>query len=242
MKVKVGTCGFPAAREKLFSSVDAVEIQQTFYHPPEEKTLKRWKEEAKGRVEFAVKAWQLITHPASSPTYKKLKGEMREKISSIAEKVGFFRFTKEVMRAYEETLLCCEAVEARILLFQTPSSFKQVEENIENLEKFFEKVNRPKGITFVWEPRGRWDMKVLREIADGCGLIIGGDPLGGGYLLGNLLYIRLHGIDGYKYRYTQEDFKNLGEMVGNKRGYVMFNNVNMFEDAVKFKKFLERRG
>ena len=49
-----------------------VEIQQTFYEPPREATMRRWRAQARSDFEFTIKAWQLVTHDASSPTYRRL--------------------------------------------------------------------------------------------------------------------------------------------------------------------------
>lgn len=239
MKIRIGTCGFPAEKEKLFSELDVIEIQQTFYHPPQIETLKKWKESAGQRVEFTLKAWQLITHPSSSPTYKRIKGDLKQNLPKISDKIGFFKNTKEVFKAYDKTLECCEAVGGRVILFQTPASFRETEENINNIKNFFEKAFRPQGIFFVWEPRGRWSTKILRELSKECKVFVGGDPFGGGYLIGEFLYLRLHGIEGFRYRFKEEDFRKIREIIGNKKGYVMFNNISMFEDALKFKKFLK---
>jgi uncharacterized protein YecE (DUF72 family) len=241
-KIKVGTCGFPASKEKLFSEVDVIEVQQTFYHPPEIETLKKWRDLGEGKVEFTLKAWQLITHLPSSPTYKRIKGELKEKIPKISDELGFFKNTKEVFRAYERILECCEALGATAIIFQSPSSFKPVDENIRNLREFFKKVFRPEKVLFVWEPRGKWDKTLLKELSRDCKILIGGDPLGGGYLMGNVLYLRLHGIGGYRYKFTEDDFRNISKIIGNKNAYVMFNNISMFEDAVRFKKFLKKGG
>src|ERR671929_9964 len=51
-----------------------VEVQQTFYEPPRDATLLRWRRQAPLRFEFTLKAWQLVTHEASSPTYLRLHG------------------------------------------------------------------------------------------------------------------------------------------------------------------------
>jgi len=50
-----------------------VEVQQTFYQIPRIATGKRWREEAPPDFEFTMKAWQLITHEPSSPTYRRLR-------------------------------------------------------------------------------------------------------------------------------------------------------------------------
>ncbi|MCS7369608.1 MAG: DUF72 domain-containing protein, partial [archaeon GBS-70-058] len=62
------------------------------------------------------------------------------------------------------------------------------------------------------------------------------------------LYFRLHGIGGgevnYRYKYTDEDLSKLKDMImdynvqGAYEFYVMFNNVYMVEDALKFKSLI----
>jgi uncharacterized protein YecE (DUF72 family) len=58
-------------------------------------------------------------------------------------------------------------------------------------------------------------------------------------------YIRLHGIGGgevnYRYKYKDEDLNILKEKIFNlssKEIYVLFNNVYMFDDAIRFKEIL----
>jgi uncharacterized protein YecE (DUF72 family) len=67
-KIQVGCCGFAAAKAKYHKNFAVVEIQQTFYQPPQEKTAEKWRNEAPPDFEFTLKAWQLITHPPQSPT------------------------------------------------------------------------------------------------------------------------------------------------------------------------------
>lgn len=73
MEVKIGCCGFPVARRRYWEGLAAVEIQRTFYQPPRLETARRWRQGAPVDFEFTLKAWQLITHEASSPTYRRLR-------------------------------------------------------------------------------------------------------------------------------------------------------------------------
>ena len=41
-----------------------VEVQQTFYEPPRDGTMRRWRALAPVDFEFTIKAWQLVTHDA----------------------------------------------------------------------------------------------------------------------------------------------------------------------------------
>ena len=74
--MKVGCCGFPGGMRSYFSRFEIVEVQQTFYQPPRMETALRWRREAPADFEFAIKAWQLITHPPSSPTYRRARVEI----------------------------------------------------------------------------------------------------------------------------------------------------------------------
>ncbi|HDD64840.1 MAG TPA: DUF72 domain-containing protein, partial [Firmicutes bacterium] len=91
--MKVGCCGFPISQKKYFENFNLVEVQKTFYQIPEEETLIKWRKKAQKEFEFTLKAWQLITHPPSSPTYKRLKIELSDKEK---KNYGFFKPTDEV--------------------------------------------------------------------------------------------------------------------------------------------------
>jgi uncharacterized protein YecE (DUF72 family) len=70
-----------------------------------------------------------------------------------------------VKEAWETTLASAKALRAKTILFQCPASFRQSEENIARLEKFFESIDR-QDLNLYWEPRGDWDSAVVRSICD----------------------------------------------------------------------------
>jgi uncharacterized protein YecE (DUF72 family) len=234
--IKVGCCGWAKSQKEYFENFPVIELQQTFYKLPDLKTAQKWREKAPKDFEFTLKASQLITHPPSSPTYKKagLKIEEEKK-----DRYGFFRPTEEVFRAFEETSQIAKALNARIIVFQCPASFKPSEENKENLRVFFREIPRDDFI-FVWEPRGEWSEEEIRSLCQELNLSHCVDPFKGESVWGEILYLRLHGIGGYSYKYSDEELQKLAEMVkGEKRtAYVMFNNTNMFEDALRFLKYV----
>src|SRR5918911_1825689 len=96
--VRIGCCGFRSSRESYYASLTAVEVQNTFYQPPQLLTLRRWRGEAPGGFEFTIKAWQLITHESRSPTFKRLKRGLSE---GEKEEAGAFRPTPIVRQAWE---------------------------------------------------------------------------------------------------------------------------------------------
>ena len=67
--IKVGLCGFTVGMAQYPRYFPVVEIQQTFYQPPEDKTLRCWRANAPPDFEFTLKGWQLITHTSTSSTY-----------------------------------------------------------------------------------------------------------------------------------------------------------------------------
>lgn len=71
--IKVGCCGFPVTRERYYKTFSVVEVQSTFYDFVKVETLKKWRAEAPKDFEFVIKAFQFITHSATSPTYKRAK-------------------------------------------------------------------------------------------------------------------------------------------------------------------------
>src|SRR6188472_4295205 len=124
---QVGTCGFRVTKYAYVDLLKCVEIQNTFYQPPMIKTLERWRQEVPDDFEFTLKAWQLITHESSSPTYKQLKRKLTDK---ELEEAGFFKPTDIVKEALDVTLACAKALGARTILFQCPAKFTPLPENI----------------------------------------------------------------------------------------------------------------
>src|SRR5215813_8424045 len=100
-EIKVGTCGFRWKKHEYAESLNCVEIQHTFYKPPQIKTLEKWLAEMPPGFEFTLKAWQFITHETGSPTYRRLKRELTEKEELEA---GAFRSSDTVNEAWKITL------------------------------------------------------------------------------------------------------------------------------------------
>ena len=131
--IKVGCCGFRSAMAQYAQQFRVVEVQQTFYQPPQISTLERWRAQAPPDFEFTLKAWQLITHEARSPTYKRLK---RALSAAERQQCGSFRSTPIVVEAWNVTLACARALGAKRILFQCPASFTPTHEHLENLHRF----------------------------------------------------------------------------------------------------------
>ena len=228
--IKVGCCGFPVARKEYFKNFGLVEVQKTFYKPLKLETAIRWREEAPQEFEFAVKAWQLITHPPSSPTYRKAGiGVANE------SKYGYFRPTKEVFDAWERTAEIADALKAEVVVFQCPASFNEEKGGIRNMREFFSSIDRK--FIYAWEPRGKWNDAAVKKICEELGIIHCVDPFKNESVYGTPKYFRLHGRNGYRYDYSIEELQELREMCKND-AYCLFNNTKMYKNAIEFKNLI----
>jgi len=120
-EIKVGCCGFVVSQKEYFTLFNLIEIQNTFYQIPRLQTAERWRGTAPRDFEFTMKAWQLITHEPSSPTYRRLKGKIEPMKS---DRYGRFRATPEVMDAWRCTAMFARTLGVSIVVFQCPASFR----------------------------------------------------------------------------------------------------------------------
>lgn len=237
--VRIGCCGYSVSKERYYRTFDVVEIQQTFYQLPRPETAEKWRSEAPEGFEFTMKAWQLITHEPSSPTYRRLREPIDQ---SRKDRYGAFRSTEEVRQAWERTAEFAEALGASVIVFQCPASFRPTDENVANLRRFFGGIARG-AFRFAWEPRGSWPVELVKQLCDELALVHCVDPLKGDAVGSDFVYYRLHGRTGYRYVHTEEDFRDIrAKLRPGVRNYVMFNNVQMFDDAQRFAEFLRQQG
>ncbi len=242
----VGCCGFPTSLARYARTFPVVEVQQTFYQPPLRRTLEKWRSQVPEGFEFTLKAWQLITHEASSPTYRRLREKLNDEQKHEA---GAFRVTPTVMGAWQRTLECAQILRSRVILFQCPARFAPTPENKANLRAFFLELDRgtpQRGadeiLTYVWEPRGEWKPEEVRELCEEWGLVHCVDPFRQQPTMRRSGYFRLHGRTGYRYRYTEEDLAQLLRMAkSHAQCYVLFNNISMLEDAKRFLRLASHR-
>ena len=242
--ILTGCCGWAGSRARYFADFAAVELQSTFYQPPSAELAARWRSAAPADFVFTMKAWQLITHAPSSPTYRKLQTAIDR---ARAEHYGGFQWTSEVEQAWHATRSIAQALRAEVVVFQCPASFEPTAKNQRNLERFFREIG-PCPWVNAWEPRGKWEPALVAELCEKLDLVHCVDPFAAEMAHGRMAYFRLHGRGGVFYRYTDEELRALAEMCAREcaRGrspvYVMFNNAYLREDAARFQKMSGGRG
>ena len=202
-----------------------VELNKTFYEYPRVSTVLGWRKKAPKDFEFTVKAHQDISHKF------KLK---------VEDSVEAFSKVKEV----------CRILEARVLLIQTPGSFRT--DKMEDAHEFFRRVDR-EDLVLVWETRGAsWEETAARErlseLLCEVGVTHVTDPLRSmPAYVGDVAYFRLHGLGErmYYYQYADAELVQLYKLIKlfeskGKEVFVFFNNLSMLEDGLRFIAYLKK--
>jgi uncharacterized protein YecE (DUF72 family) len=229
--VLVGLCGWTVSQASYVRRFPVVEVQHTFYEPPSDVVLRRWRTQVPASFEFTIKAWQIVTHESNSPTYRRLKRPLPD---SARGQVGGFRTSPPVLEGWQRTLECARILQATAVLLQCPKSFGPTPDNVERLRNFLAEVKRPAG-RLLWEPRGEWPTQLLRELCAELDLVHVVDPMHTETVTPEQTYYRLHGTTGSRHVHTDEELRRLRDMVdGRGSPYVMFNNLPRVGDAERF--------
>jgi uncharacterized protein YecE (DUF72 family) len=229
--VRVGLCGWTIAMASYVREFPLVEVQQTFYEPPDDGLLTRWREQVPPGFEFTMKAWQVVTHTSTSPTYRRMKHPLPD---DARGRVGAFRTTPPVLQAWERTLQCARLLRATAVLLQCPASFRPTADNVTQLQSFLSTVERPAG-RLLWEPRGAWPAELVAELCRDHDLVHVVDPMQAETVTPQQTYYRLHGTTGARHVHTDDELRRLRELVADRPApYVLFNNLPRVQDARRF--------
>jgi uncharacterized protein YecE (DUF72 family) len=209
------------AYAKLF---DLVEINSTFYRIPKLTTVEKWREQVdkiNPKFEFTIKCSQIITHKD--------------------------RFNSDLsIRTFDTMKEIANILRAKILLFQSPGSFKPAEENFERVKKFFKKIDR-ENFVLVWEVRWKkdWTPEIVKKLFSDLEINQCVDPFRQDcYYSKDLIYYRLHGFGKpsmYNYQYSDQELKALARRIKKEKMpvYILFNNSTCYEDGLRFRNFLK---
>ncbi|WP_435145217.1 DUF72 domain-containing protein [Halobaculum sp. P14] len=225
---------------------DLVELNTTFYSLPQVSTAERWRREAVDGFEFAVKGWQALTHEWASPTWNGERDDVEADDALDSDEVGGLRPTDSVEAAWDRTAARADALDAPVVLLQTPPSFGASADHEAAMREFLGDVDRGE-LTVAWEPRGDWHDQPGRvaDVCDDLDLVHVVDPLRDDPVSSHpTAYLRLHGLNedryDYEYDYDRSELRELDDAVSDLRDdhetvYVLFNNDAMFENARSFR-------
>ncbi|MCW2606779.1 MAG: hypothetical protein JWO60_1472 [Frankiales bacterium] len=236
MTVSVGLCGWTVAQSSYVRRFDLLEVQHTFYEPPGDALLLRWRRSVPAGFTFTLKAWQLVTHESGSPTYRRLTRPLPPEHRG---QVGAFRTTPPVLAAWQRTLECARLLSATAVLLQCPKSFRPTADDVGRMRAFLQQVERPEG-RLMWEPRGPWPDALLRELCAELDLVHVVDPFAGpDTVTPERTYYRLHGTTGMRHVHTDDELRRLRDLVADRPApQVLFNNLPRAGDAARFQALL----
>jgi uncharacterized protein YecE (DUF72 family) len=242
VRVRIGLCGFTMAMEDYALHFPVVEIQNTFYEPPNNDVMRRWRAVTPPSLEYTIKVWQLVTHEARSPTYRRMKAP-----PAAGSQPGAFRDSAAVRDGWRRSVECAEVLSATAMLFQCPASFTPDRQHVEQMRRFFERIERPRA-RLLWEPRGAtWvDRRELAlALCRDLHLVHVVDPFVTAPDREGAVYWRLHGIRWPRHTYTDAELRRLRAMIASvetaEPAYVMFNNLPRVADAKRFARMVDER-
>ena len=181
-----------------------VELNNTFYRTPREKTLDGWFETAPEGFIFSVKASRYITHLKQ---LKDTEGHVKKfygLVGRLGRKLG-------------------------PVLFQLPSRFKLNENNRDKLKKFLSSLPPEQENVLEFRDPAWWDDKVysLLEEHGAAFCCVSGLGMPPGIIItSDTAYFRFHGKD-YSTSYTEEELSNFSKKIKRldaRRVYAYFNN------------------
>lgn len=257
--IKVGTCGYQyydpgdswkdtydSKLQAYSDTFDVGELNRMFYKLPQVSTADRWRTEVRESFEFVVKAWQAMTHPWSSPTWNNYRDAIP---ADDTDAIGYLQPSIPVMEAWDAVRRRVEALDARIVVLQTPPSFDCSQENEASMRELLTEISRD-GIEIAWEPRGNWhqhpdriasvctDLDLIHVVDIFRDTPVSSHPFS---------YIRLHGRNDdrydYDYAYSRDELDHLASELlalarDHDRVYCMFNNYEMYQDAATLRDVL----
>lgn len=246
MRILVGCCGLAGLKwESYEAAFDVIELQQAFYKLPRPSTAARWRARAPS-LTISLKAFQGITHPLSSPTWRRA-GAQRPR--EAPEAYGHLRPTEQVFALWEKVGELAKALQANAILLQLPPSFELNEENLANMKAFLGSISRPAALALELR-HASWlaDRSRLGSLLSELRVTHVVDPLSMKPAhIERLAYYRLHGAGwpgprlDYRHVYAEEELRRALELVaayGGEEALVLFNNLRMRSDAARFKQLL----
>jgi uncharacterized protein YecE (DUF72 family) len=202
---------------------NTVEINNTFYRFPTEKTVKRWYKRTPDNFKITLKANQLITH--------------RKRFKNSKSTVNRFYKLAEIL---EDKLGC--------VLFQLPPA---IPKDIDFLKNALNQLNSSKNNVIEFRHSSWFDDEtyaILQAFNVGFCSISSSDFPEEIITTSDIDYIRFHGKghEKYRYLYSKKELEEWGETIKNsnsKRTFCYFNNdyeANAPENCMALKKIINR--
>jgi uncharacterized protein YecE (DUF72 family) len=199
---------------------NSVEVNATFYRLPFENIVKGWRNKAHEDFLYSVKGHRRITH------YNKLK-DIEDNLNHFLSRV----------RRLGDSL--------KTVFWQFPPSF---DKDLDRLKKFIQKLPNDQHFAFEFRDTSWLDEEVYDLLRDNNAAIVwqsSGEFPDDCTPTADFIYIRFHGLTGYKYSYKESDLKPWAEIIQEhldegRDAQVYFNNAggNPTESAKMLREML----
>ncbi len=215
MYFQVGTKSALEAYSKLFSFV---EVNNTFYEYPNQRTVEGWRRIVPAGFVFSVRCHQDLTHRIGfKPTDKAFE--------------VFYR-----MKAY------CDALDAPYLVLETPANAICDRNDVLAAKDFFSSLSLGE-VKLVWEYRAPWTPQVANLMRD-FGIIQSVDlSVQMPNLESSIVYSRLFGKGKHNiYQFTDDELVEIqarAEGIGAKTAVLAYHGQRMYSDAARFQRHLQ---
>jgi len=206
--------------EYYVKQFDSVEVNATFYRLPFENMVKGWRNKASDDFRYSVKGHRRITH------YNKLN-DIQDHLNKYLSRV----------RQLEDSL--------KTVFWQFPPSFGK---DLERLKQFIQLLPEDQQFAFEFRHTSWLDQEVYELLRDNNYAIVwqsSGKFPDDCTPTADFIYIRFHGLTGYKYDYKASDLKPWAEIIEQqlnegRDAQVYFNNAggNAAESARMLRKML----
>ncbi|QDP84024.1 DUF72 domain-containing protein [Chryseobacterium sp. SNU WT5] len=203
-------------------SLNAVEVNSTFYRKPRPSTLKKWVDETNAGFKFFIKIPKTISH-------------LKKLYETSIETSDFCQYIAEHLKN-----------KLAGFLFQLPPSFHYTEEN---LNKVLDTVDE-RFLNVVEFRHHSWWTSEIQEILKSKNIVFSGvsipQDIPDNFIINNdqYCYYRLHGVPQmFKSEYSTNELDALAKHIKNFKGitYIFFNNTfgtAAIKNALSLKKML----
>jgi uncharacterized protein YecE (DUF72 family) len=232
-EIWIGCSGFTGQISAYARRLPFVELSSTFTQKHRKKYIDKLRTDG-GALQFGVKAFYHATHPHSSPLYRQFPFDGPADAKPL---LGLFQDSKWVKDAYQKTKDAADLLQARSILFETPTEFTPSKDNQERFIRFFSEIDRG-GRLMVWSPRGPWDLEQMETLAKKTDVVIAYEP----QLTpmddderppeGDIGYFMLRGPSGRRRRYASFELESYLRLASQyKQCFVIFSHDAAFSDA-----------
>ena len=227
-KIRIGTVGYPIARNRILAEVDVVELTEGRQIPPKKAAARRWRSSAPDRVAFTIQLSRYLVDP------------LEEGVPMSGERSGYggLKLTDENLGLWKRELEFASAVDALALVLITPPTLTPATINRRLMSDFFAGVERAR-FKLVWEPHGPWEPEQAAEFAMENDLVLAVDPLRDPAPAGSLAYFRMGPFASMGSRVGIYDLERLMDASESfDRTICVFETPRAFDDARNLKKVL----